>query len=80
LELDDYEKEAMELAGLVSPTVAKRLADTLPTETDAPSHSDGANRRQRPITRVLDYNRYRWAMLPDLDFGQHKQAVVGAIR
>ncbi|OYR39137.1 iron-dependent repressor [Halorubrum sp. Ib24] len=43
LELDDYEKEAMELAGLVSPTVAERLANTLPIETDAPSHSDGAN-------------------------------------
>ncbi|ELZ38190.1 iron-dependent repressor [Halorubrum distributum JCM 10247] len=43
LELDDYEKEAMELAGLVSPTVAERLTDTLPIETDAPSHSEGAN-------------------------------------
>jgi DtxR family Mn-dependent transcriptional regulator len=30
LELDDYESEAMELAGLISPEVAKRLADTLP--------------------------------------------------
>lgn len=30
LELDDYEAEAMELAGLVSPMVAERLAATLP--------------------------------------------------
>ncbi|MDS0260986.1 metal-dependent transcriptional regulator [Haloarcula sp. S1CR25-12] len=30
LELDDYESEAMEVAGLVSPAVAERLADTLP--------------------------------------------------
>ncbi|ELZ97444.1 iron-dependent repressor [Haloferax mediterranei ATCC 33500] len=34
LELDDYETEAMELAGLVSPTVAKRLAATLPCDTE----------------------------------------------
>ena len=30
LGLDDHESEAMELAGLVSPAVAERLADTLP--------------------------------------------------
>ncbi|MBB6646576.1 metal-dependent transcriptional regulator [Halobellus ruber] len=40
LELDDYEAEAMQLAGLVSPTVAERLAATLPVETDAASQSD----------------------------------------
>ena len=40
LELDDYEAEAMELAGLVSPDVAERLADTLLAETDAPSPAD----------------------------------------
>jgi len=40
LDLEDYEGEAMELAGLVSPIVAERLADTLPTETDAPSYFD----------------------------------------
>ena len=34
LDLDDYEAEAMGLAGLVSPTVAERLAATLPVETD----------------------------------------------
>lgn len=32
LDLDEYETEAMELAGLVSPTVAERLAATLPTD------------------------------------------------
>lgn len=37
LEVEDHEAEAMELAGLVSPTVAERLAATLPTETDVPS-------------------------------------------
>jgi DtxR family Mn-dependent transcriptional regulator len=37
LELDDYEAEAMQLAGLVSPTVAERLAATLPVETDVAS-------------------------------------------
>lgn len=40
LELDDYEAEAMELAGLVSPDVAERLADTLLAETDALSPAD----------------------------------------
>jgi DtxR family Mn-dependent transcriptional regulator len=34
LELDDYEMEAMRLAGLVSPDVAHRLAATLPCDTD----------------------------------------------
>jgi DtxR family Mn-dependent transcriptional regulator len=32
LDLDDHETEAMELAGLVSPAVARRLAATLPTD------------------------------------------------
>lgn len=40
LELDDYEAEAMELAGLVSPEVAERLADTLLAEADAGSPAD----------------------------------------
>lgn len=40
LELEDHEAEAMNLAGLVSPTVAERLAATLPTETSTPSESD----------------------------------------
>ena len=40
LDLDDYESEAMKLAGLVSPTVAERLAATLPTETDVTPQSD----------------------------------------
>jgi len=40
LELEDYEAEAMNLAGLVSPTVAQRLAATLPTEIDTPSKAD----------------------------------------
>lgn len=35
LELDAYEAEAMEMAGLVSPTVAERLAATLPYDDSA---------------------------------------------
>ena len=35
LELDDYESEAMELADLISPAVAERLADTLPHSESA---------------------------------------------
>lgn len=35
LDLDDYEAQAMGLAGLVSPTVAERLAETLPVDTGA---------------------------------------------
>ncbi|WP_436932165.1 metal-dependent transcriptional regulator [Halosimplex halobium] len=35
LDLDDHETEAMELAGLVSPTVAERLAATLPSDPGA---------------------------------------------
>ncbi|WP_135363819.1 metal-dependent transcriptional regulator [Halosimplex halophilum] len=35
LDLDDHETEAMELAGLVSPTVAERLAATLPSDPEA---------------------------------------------
>jgi Mn-dependent DtxR family transcriptional regulator len=35
LELEDYEREAMELAGNISPVVAKRLASTLlPDDVD----------------------------------------------
>jgi DtxR family Mn-dependent transcriptional regulator len=41
LELNDYEAEAMELAGLVSPTVAERLAATLPCETDSAPDNPG---------------------------------------
>lgn len=37
LDLDDHEAEAMELAGLLSPTVADRLATALPCEPDGPS-------------------------------------------
>jgi DtxR family Mn-dependent transcriptional regulator len=35
LGLEDYEKEAMELAGVVSPDVAKRFAATLPVDAEA---------------------------------------------
>ncbi|QLH83063.1 metal-dependent transcriptional regulator [Halosimplex pelagicum] len=35
LDLDDHETEAMELAGLVSPMVAERLAATLPSDPEA---------------------------------------------
>lgn len=34
LEIDDHETEAMEMAGVVSPVVAKRLASTLPFESE----------------------------------------------
>ena len=34
LDLEDHETEAMEMAGLVSPDVAERLASTLPYEDD----------------------------------------------
>ena len=34
LDLDDHETEAMELAGLVSPMVAERLAATLPCDAE----------------------------------------------
>jgi DtxR family Mn-dependent transcriptional regulator len=34
LDLEEYEPEALELAGVVSPTVTDRLAETLPVETD----------------------------------------------
>ncbi len=43
LDLEDHEGEAMELAGLVSPTVAERLAATLPSETVTTSQSDVAD-------------------------------------
>lgn len=42
LELDDHETEAMELAGLLSPAVARRLAATLPCDTDAADTVDGS--------------------------------------
>jgi DtxR family Mn-dependent transcriptional regulator len=40
LDLDDYEQEAMEFAGLVSPSVARRLARTLPYEVDTGHETD----------------------------------------
>jgi DtxR family Mn-dependent transcriptional regulator len=44
LELDDHESEAMELAGLVSPAVAERLADTLPhPDSDTKLGIDGTD-------------------------------------
>jgi len=39
LDLDEHEEEAMELAGLVSPTVAERLAATLLSDSEAPPQS-----------------------------------------
>jgi DtxR family Mn-dependent transcriptional regulator len=39
LELEDYESEAMELAGVVSPEVANRLAATLPYDGPPPESS-----------------------------------------
>jgi DtxR family Mn-dependent transcriptional regulator len=43
LDLDEYESEAMELAGLVSPTVAERLAATLLSDAEAPPASELAD-------------------------------------
>jgi len=40
LDLDEYESEAMELAGLVSPIVAERLAATLLSDADAAARPD----------------------------------------
>lgn len=40
LDLDEHESEAMELAGLVSPTVAERLAATLLSDADAGAQAD----------------------------------------
>jgi len=40
LGLDDHETEAMEMAGLVSPTVAERLAATLPHDTETGTVSE----------------------------------------
>jgi DtxR family Mn-dependent transcriptional regulator len=42
LDLDDYETEAMEMAGLVSPSVAQRLAATLPHDTETALDSTAA--------------------------------------
>ena len=41
LGIDDYEAEAMQLAGAVSPTVADRLASTLPLADEAGAADDG---------------------------------------
>lgn len=43
LDLEDHEPEAMELAGLVSPTVAERLAATLPCDGDAGGSREDAD-------------------------------------
>lgn len=44
LDLDAYEREAMELAGVVSPAVAERLAATLPVATEpTEALSDGGD-------------------------------------
>ncbi|EMA11412.1 iron (metal) dependent repressor, DtxR family [Haloarcula vallismortis] len=40
LDLDDHEAEAMELAGLVSPMVAERLAATLPCDAEPRQRQD----------------------------------------
>lgn len=40
LELDDYEEEAMALAGNISPTVAERLGSTLPIDVDTTPPAD----------------------------------------
>ncbi|MFY4812900.1 metal-dependent transcriptional regulator [Haloarcula argentinensis] len=42
LDLDDHETEAMELAGLVSPMVAERLAATLPCDAETGRRQDVA--------------------------------------
>lgn len=35
LDLDDHEREAMEMASMVSPSVAERIVEVLPTEFDS---------------------------------------------
>jgi DtxR family Mn-dependent transcriptional regulator len=45
LGLDDYEKEAMELAGVVSPEVAARFATTLPVDAEAFDEAAPADER-----------------------------------
>jgi DtxR family Mn-dependent transcriptional regulator len=40
LDLEEYEREAMELASVVSPTVGTRLLETLPVETDSGEHQE----------------------------------------
>ncbi|KOX93632.1 metal-dependent transcriptional regulator [Haloarcula rubripromontorii] len=42
LDLDDHETEAMELAGLVSPMVAERLAATLPCDAETRQRQEGS--------------------------------------
>lgn len=44
LELEDYEEEAMQLAGNVSPVVADRLASTLPLDENSAPETDGSPR------------------------------------
>jgi DtxR family Mn-dependent transcriptional regulator len=48
LDLDDYEREAMKMAGEVSPDIARRLAETLPhVETpQSPVHSANVDRAE----------------------------------
>ncbi|KAA9399951.1 metal-dependent transcriptional regulator [Haloarcula sp. CBA1130] len=48
LDLDDHETEAMELAGLVSPMVAKRLAATLPCNTEATDSESAVGTESAP--------------------------------
>jgi len=40
LDLEEYEREAMELADVVSPTVSEQLIGTLPIEADGRDQSD----------------------------------------
>jgi DtxR family Mn-dependent transcriptional regulator len=55
LDLDDHESDAMEVAGLVSPTVAGRLAATLPCETDG-AFSPASDDRNSPPSASRDSN------------------------
>ncbi len=48
LDLDDYESEAMEMAGLVSPMVAERLAATLPCDADPVDAADPVESESTP--------------------------------
>lgn len=44
LDLEDYEREAMTMAGAISPEVAQRLAATLPYTEESALSGDGADR------------------------------------
>ncbi|MEF8814877.1 MAG: metal-dependent transcriptional regulator [Halovenus sp.] len=51
LDLSDHEREALELAGTISPTVTERLASTLLTDVNPGSTSDDCSPTFLPLNR-----------------------------